>query len=189
MTQTLAPQTRKPRADALRNREKILEIARAAFEKEGVNISMDAVAKQAGVGAGTLYRNFPNRPALVAAVLESQGMGAPEPAADSLARGEDSLEVLKIWLRATARWFGTYEGLAEPMRTAVDEASSPLGMACQDVISQLDTLLAAAQADGYVREDVTGKDLYLAILGIAWAAQHSDEPERLFDLLASGWLR
>lgn len=188
MTETPAPQTRKPRADALRNREKILEVAREAFEKDGVNISMDAVAKQAGVGAGTLYRNFPNRSALVAAVLEAQGMGAPEPAADSLARGEDSLEVLKTWLRATASWFGTYEGLTEPMRTAVDEASSPLGMACHDVIGQLDTLLAAAQADGSVRADVTGKDLYLATLGIAWAAQHSDEPKRLFDLLAGGWL-
>lgn len=188
MTEIPASQTRKPRADALRNREKILEVAREAFEKEGVNISMDAVAKQAGVGAGTLYRNFPNRSALVAAVLEVQGLGAPEPAADSLARGESALEALRAWLDTTAKWFQTYDGLTDPMRQAVDEATSPLGMACHNVIAQLDQLLAAAQQEGSVRPGVTGRDLYLATLGIAWAAQHSDEPERLFDLLASGWL-
>ncbi|WP_237224239.1 TetR/AcrR family transcriptional regulator [Rothia nasisuis] len=188
MTEKTPTAARKPRADAVRNREKILEVASAAFEQDGVNISMDAIARQAGVGAGTLYRNFPNRSALIAAVLETRGVQAPESAADSLARGESALEALRAWLDATAKWFQTYEGLTDPMRQAVEEATSPLGMACHNVIAQLDQLLAAAQQEGNVRPGVTGRDLYLATLGMAWAAQHSDNPDALYDLLARGWL-
>lgn len=188
MTEKTPTAARKPRADAVRNREKILEVASDAFEQDGVNISMDAIARQAGVGAGTLYRNFPNRSALIAAVLEARGVHAPEPAADSLARGESALEALQAWLDATAKWFQTYDGLTDPMRQAVDEATSPLGMACHNVIAQLDQLLAAAQQEGSVRPGVTGRDLYLATLGMAWAAQHSDNPDALYDLLARGWL-
>ncbi len=64
--------SRKPRSDAQRNRERILEIAREAFTRSGVNVSLDDVAKQAGVGAGTLYRHFPTRDALLAAVYQSE---------------------------------------------------------------------------------------------------------------------
>lgn len=188
MTEKTPTAARKPRADAVRNREKILEVASTAFEQDGVNISMDAIARQAGVGAGTLYRNFPNRSALIAAVLETRGVHAPEPAADSLARGESALEALRTWLDATAKWFQTYDGLTDPMRQAVEEATSPLSMACHNVIAQLDQLLTAAQQEGSVRPGITGRDLYLATLGMAWAAQHSDNPDALYDLLARGWL-
>ncbi|ORC16086.1 hypothetical protein A7979_05640 [Rothia nasimurium] len=188
MTEKTPTAARKPRADAVRNREKILEVASAAFEQDGVNISMDAIARQAGVGAGTLYRNFPNRLALIAAVLETRGVQAPDSATDVLTRGESALEALRAWLDATAKWFQTYEGLTDPMRQAVDEATSPLGMACHNVIAQLDQLLVAAQDEGSVRPGVTGRNLYLATLGMAWAAQHSDSPDALYDLLARGWL-
>lgn len=179
-----APSLKRPRADALKNRQKILEVASSAFEESGLDVSMEAIAKRAGVGAGTLYRNFANRQALVAAVLEERGLGAPATAEQA---SLNSGEILENWLTALGEWFSTYEGLTEPMRQAVEEYSSPLGMKCQDVIFNLDTHLQAAQKDGYAREGVSGQDLYLSVLGVAWAAQHSEDPQRLYQLLASGW--
>ncbi|GAA1753083.1 hypothetical protein HF984_01805 [Rothia terrae] len=74
------------------------------------------------------------------------------------------------------------------MRRAVEEAQSPLGMKCYDVIAQLDDLLQEAKAEGAIKDGVTGRDLYLATLGLAWVAQHSEDPKRLYELLARGWM-
>ncbi|MEX3610894.1 helix-turn-helix domain-containing protein [Rothia sp. LK2588] len=178
---------RRPRADAARNRQKILDVAATVFEDDGLSISMDAIAKKAGVGAGTLYRNFPNRESLVAAVLAERGLRKPDVPVEALSNGKDSLAALTVWLKALGDWFATYEGLTDPLRRAVDEYNSPLSMQCQDVIAELDALLAVARADGYVRESVSGRELYLATLGMAWATQHSAEPEVFFELLATGW--
>ncbi|MBM7050588.1 MULTISPECIES: TetR/AcrR family transcriptional regulator [unclassified Rothia (in: high G+C Gram-positive bacteria)] len=179
--------TKKPRADAVKNRQKILDVARISFETDGVNISMDAIAKAAGVGVGTLYRNFPNRETLIAAVLDEKTVKAPDITPEITSDPAASLQALTAWLRALADWFATYEGLTEPMRRAVEEYNSPLNMQCQDVIAQLDALLEPVQRAGLVRPEVTGRELYLATLGMAWAAQHSENPEVLYELLATGW--
>lgn len=120
-----------------------------------------------------------------AAVLEERGLGAP--AFDATAQ-ETSLYKLTAWLESLANWFTTYEGLTDPVRRAVEEAQSPLGMKCYDVIAQLDDLLQEAKAEGATKDGVTGRDLYLATLGLAWAAQHSEGPKRLYELLARGWM-
>ncbi|WP_343947519.1 hypothetical protein [Rothia terrae] len=101
---------------------------------------------------------------------------------------ETSLYKLTAWLESLANWFTTYEGLTDPMRRAVEEAQSPLGMKCYDVIAQLDDLLQEAKAEGAIKDGVTGRDLYLATLGLAWVAQHSEDPKRLYELLARGWM-
>lgn len=178
---------RRPRADAARNRQKILDVAVTTLESDGMNFSMDAIAKAAGVGVGTLYRNFSTREDLIAAVLAEQGLKQPQVVEKALENGADSLAVLEEWLRALGDWFATYEGLTDPLRRAVDGYNSPLSMQCHDVIAQLDTLIEPARREGYVKDGVNGRDLYIATLGIAWATQHSDHPAVLFELLAQGW--
>ncbi|MBP3089126.1 TetR/AcrR family transcriptional regulator [Corynebacterium sp. sy017] len=176
---------RKTRADAQKNRQRILEVAAQAFDEKGVEVPMETIAKRAGVGAGTLYRHFPNREALVAAVLAEKEEAAIL-AAD--AAGTNSLECLFAQVHALGQWFGTYKGLTEPMRSAVSQTTSPLGMQCHDVISVLDDLIQQAREDGYIRPGVTGRDIYLLTLGTAWAAQHVDDPEPLYELMAHGWM-
>lgn len=184
MTESKAENSRKPRSDAQKNRQKILDVASQLFDHGQLDISMGTLAQKAGIGPGTLYRNFPNREALIAAVLEEKGLSAPIfPEAEE----QSALEKVMAWLESLARWFTTYEGLTDPMRRAVEEAQSPLGMKCYDVIAQLDGLLEEARAEGAIKDGVTGRDLYLSTLGIAWAAQHSDDPARLYRLLAEGW--
>lgn len=187
MSEKPATTQRRPRADALRNRQKIMAAAVAALEQDGATFSMDAIAKAAGVGTGTLYRNFATREELIAAALNEQGLCPPQISEETLASGRDSLAAIEEWLRTLGTWFTTYEGLTDPLRAAVDSYNSPFSMQCQDVIAQLDALIAPAQKDGLIREGVTGRDLYMATLGMAWAAQHTDAPGTLHTLLAQGW--
>ncbi|WP_083940829.1 TetR/AcrR family transcriptional regulator [Schaalia vaccimaxillae] len=178
---------RKLRADAARNRRKVLDAAAAALEEHGVGFSMEAVARKAGVGAGTLYRNFSTRDDLVAAVLEDQGMSAPNIDPRSIGSGLDAVTALDQWLAVLARWFTTYEGLTGSLQRAVDSPQSPLSMQCHEVIARLDELIDLARADGLIQPKVTGRDLYLAALGLAWAAQHGGESDHFLELFALGW--
>src|SRR6266851_10373610 len=93
----LQPVNRKPRADAQRNRERILKIAKEAFTRSGANISLDDVAKRAGVGAGTLYRHFPTREALLEEVYRSEveKLAAAE---REFARTMPPIEALRAWM-------------------------------------------------------------------------------------------
>jgi AcrR family transcriptional regulator len=89
------PVRRKPRTDAQRNRERILEVAKEAFSRRGANASLDDIAKEAGVGAGTLYRHFPTRDALIEAVYRTE--------VEKLAAAERSSEVPRSCMKVLAR--------------------------------------------------------------------------------------
>src|SRR6266566_6878160 len=91
------PAGRKPRSDAQQNRERILEVAKAAFTQFGADASLDDIAKQAGVGAGTLYRHFPSREALIEAVYrtEVERLAAAE---RTLAETMPPIEALRAWM-------------------------------------------------------------------------------------------
>src|SRR5258705_3566628 len=89
--------TRKPRTDAQRNRERILEVAKEAFTRSGANASLDDVAKEAGVGAGTLYRHFSTRDALIAAVHRAE-VGKLASSAEKVSRKPSSLQGLRTWM-------------------------------------------------------------------------------------------
>ena len=183
--------TRPIRADARRNRARIVEIAELAFTDGGLDVSRDAIAKWAGVGAGTLYRHFPTRDALVAAVLENH---QPDLSAEAEVIQNDSVDsgaALERWLDAVSRWMRAYEGLPEPLRTALGEQDSPLRLTCQEVIDTTGEFLQAAQKDGHAREGLTGRNLYLATLAAAWAlgtpSADGSTGHELDDLLRSGW--
>lgn len=182
---------RPPRADALRNRSHILEVAGQAFADEGIDISMDSIAKRAGVGPGTLYRHFPTRDALLAALLEVHFAYLDE--ARALIQSEESEPRIALdrWIEALGTWMNAYEGLPEPLRAAWSQPSSVLRPTCQSLVDASSVFLEAAQRNGDARPSLTGRDIFLAALAIAWAGANTgganDTRRALRDVLRTGW--
>jgi len=183
--------TRAPRADAQRNRDHILGVAEQYFAEHGVSGSLDAIAKRAGVGAGTLYRHFPNREALLAALLTVRDdalVARREALRDS---SVDAGDGLAGWLAAVTDWAGAFDGLPEPLRAATTTNASPLSMTCHGFITTTEEFLQAAQRAGSARGDVRARDLFLAALATSWVrgAAMADETSAtgLAALTRSGW--
>ncbi|WP_246872615.1 TetR/AcrR family transcriptional regulator [Rhodococcus sp. DMU1] len=180
------------RADAARNKEKILAVARQCFAEQGLEVSLDSVAKRAGVGAGTLYRHFPGREALVAELLDAE-MGALEQnfvsLRDSDLRVEEKLE---RWSHELRRWMTSYAGLPEPLREALDGGSGALTVGCDVVIGWTEEIVQEAKAAGVVKDFVTGREFYRATLGLAWVATAAGvrggaEADGLHRMAREGW--
>ncbi|MBE8474967.1 TetR/AcrR family transcriptional regulator [Streptomyces justiciae] len=185
-------QGRKPRADVQRNRAALLEAAQRHFLKYGVGTSLEAVAKEAGVGPGTLYRHFPTREALLAAVLQtrSEELVARQ---EEIARLGDADKALEQWLRALEEYFSAFSGLPEPLMAAAraQDPDNPLTLPCDIVISATEEYVRAAQQTGYVRASVQGHDLFLAAISVAWlkgaGAAEEESLERVRALIVAGY--
>lgn len=180
------------RADATRNRAQILEVARQMFKAQGLNVSMDSIAKLAGVGSGTLYRHFPTRDALLATLLLEEHYAQLQQTRIDIAKDEpDAGRALDLWIRALGRWMNAYDGLPEPIRLAWMQPDSALGPACQKLIEATDAFLVAAQLAGQARKSVSGRDLFLGALAIAWASRPSTADNNtqaaLYEVIHSGW--
>lgn len=182
---------RKPRADVQRNRATLLETAQRHFLRHGVGTSLEAVAKEAGVGPGTLYRHFPTREALLAAVLQtrSKEFAVRQVAVEQLG---DPAEALEQWLRAMEEYLSAFSGLPEPLMAAAraQEPDNPLTIPCDTLITATDQYVHAAQLAGHVRASVQGYDLFLAACSVAWIKGTGAEGEaldRLRMLIASGY--
>ena len=182
--------TRRPRTDARRNRTRILEVAEEFFAEAGITGSLDALAKRAGVGAGTLYRHFPNRDALLAALLQARNeeLGAQ---LEALRQEADAAVALEHWLDALGEWVTAFDGLPDPLRAALSQESSPLAITCQGFIETTEEFLGAAQREGAARSWVRGRDLFLAALAAAWVrgAAMADEAsaQAVREMIRSGW--
>lgn len=182
------------RADAARNKKMILAVARQCFAEQGLEVSLNTVAKRAGVGAGTLYRHFPGREALVAEVLHAE-MGSLERSFVSLRDSHLGVEErLERWSDELRRWMTSYAGLPEPLRAALDGGSGALTVGCEVVIDWTDELVREARAAGVVEDFVTGRDFYRATLGLAWVAAASGvaagpEADALHRMARDGWRR
>lgn len=161
------------RADAVRNRQKILVAARESFIEDGVEASLDAIAKRAGIGPGTLYRHFRNRNALLAELLSSELGNLAETYATLKRASFGPGDRLSRWMMALVEYMTSYEGLPDPLRAALSEPSSALSLRCEVVIGWTEELISAAKGDGVVKDFVTGHDFYRAALGAAWAASGS----------------
>ncbi|MGM5068674.1 TetR/AcrR family transcriptional regulator [Rhodococcus qingshengii] len=190
MTQS-APAGRKLRADASKNRARILEVAELVFAREGVEGAMDAIAKEAGVGPGTLYRHFPTRDALLAELLSTRDY-ALRASLDAIeAEGGDSAEALERWLAALSEWASAFEGLPEPLREALKGETSPLALTCGGLIDTTESFLASAQRDGLARKDVGGRELFLSVLASVWVSSarlaDSSSAPALRSLIKLGW--
>ncbi|MFF2732839.1 TetR/AcrR family transcriptional regulator [Streptomyces sp. NPDC058008] len=182
---------RRPRTDKQRNRTHILEVAEEFFAEHGITGSMDAIAKRAGVGPGTLYRHFPNREALLAALLQARDEELELRRAAIQREETDSSAALTQWLDSLGEWVTAFDGLPEPLRAALTENTSPLAITCQGFITATEEFLHAAQRDGGAQSWVRGRDLFLSTLATAWvrSAAMADEssPRALNALMRSGW--
>ncbi|MEV7871412.1 TetR/AcrR family transcriptional regulator [Streptomyces sp. NPDC088124] len=184
-------QGRKPRADVQRNRAALLEAAQRHFLRDGVGTSLEAVAKEAGVGPGTLYRHFPTREALLAAVLQSR-TAELEARREDIAGIDDAGTALTQWLRAMEDYLSAYSGLPEPLMAATraQDPDNPLTVPCDELIATTDEHVRAAQRAGHVRPSATGYDLFLTACSVAWikgAGATTESVDRLRSLIAHGY--
>jgi AcrR family transcriptional regulator len=182
------PASRKPRADAQRNRERILEIAREAFTRSGVNVSLDDVAKQAGVGAGTLYRHFPTRDALLVAVYQSEVeklAGAQRKFAETM----PPIEALRAWMLLFVDYIAAKQIIAPALNTMVG-GPSKLFVATGDLVKgAIHALVQRAIESGDIRPDLEPLDLLRALIGVSNVASAPDWRQsagRLVEILIKG---
>jgi AcrR family transcriptional regulator len=182
---------RRPRTDAQRNRAHILEVAERYFAEHGVAGSMDAIAKRAGLGPGTLYRHFPTRDALLAALLEARNEELDARRQAILREETDATEALARWLDAVIEWVTAFDGLPEPLRAALSEEGSPLALTCQGFITATEHFLGAAQRHGGAQPRVRARDLFLSALATGWASgaamADASSAQALRAMLRSGW--
>jgi len=185
-----SPQTaaRKPRADAQRNRERILEIAKKAFTRSGVNISLDDVAKQAGIGAGTLYRHFPTREALLEAVYrtEVEKLAAAE---RELAETLSPIEALRAWMLLFVDYIAAKQIIAPALNTSVGGPSKLFDSSGALVKGAINSLVGRAIESGDIRRDLDPLDLLRALVGVSNVASTPDweqSAKRLVQILILG---
>ncbi|MFE0751055.1 TetR/AcrR family transcriptional regulator [Gordonia sp. NPDC058843] len=182
MTSASAP-AKPMRADARRNYEKVVATAAEAFRESGIDTSLDDIAKRAGVGAGTLYRHFPSREALVAAAMRQDNAALVESA--QTGDREEPGERLVDWVRALARHIGAYQGLPEIIIAAAGDPESPLYTSCADIRVAGADILGAAQRSGGIRTDLTVDELFTLANMIA-LGRNCVESQRLLELVIEG---
>ena len=180
--------TRRPRADAVRNRERVLEAAKIVFSAGGKEASLDAVARQAGVGIGTLYRHFPTREALYEAVYRREVEHLAD-LAETLKNGPSPSQALRVWLRSNVEFIATKKGMSAALALAA-QASSELSAYSFDRLTRaVGMLLDRAIAAGEIRADIGPADLLRALIGMCYL---HDQPgwqqtvQRLLEVFVDG---
>jgi AcrR family transcriptional regulator len=179
---------RKPRADAQRNRERILKTAKHAFTQSGTNASLDDIAKEAGVGPGTLYRHFPTREALLEGVyrIEVEKLAG---AAQELVETMAPLEALRAWMLLFVDYIATKKIIAPALNAAVGGSSDVVEASHAPVHEAVRTLVKRAVKRGALRKDIDPVDLLRALVGVAYLESSPDwqhSARRLVDILIAG---
>lgn len=178
----------RPRADAVRNRERLVAEARRFFSAGGATVPLDAVAQAAGVGVGTLYRHFPTREALVEAVYRSE-LDALAAEAEPLLAAHPALDALRIWMDRYALFVAAKHAMRDALRIALTSptASRPETRArVRDIVARF---VAAGAADGTIRADVEPDDVTVCLAGaVLMTATSTDAGQlsRLLNLLLDG---
>jgi AcrR family transcriptional regulator len=157
---------RKPRADSLRNRDLLLASAKAAFGEQGADAPLEDIARRAGVGIGTLYRHFPTREALVAAVYarEIEQLAA---SADALLAERDAGEALDAWLNLLIDYMATKRVVAPALRADPGEGSKLYASSGATILSTLQRLTQAAHTAGAIRPDIGFEDILQMMSGLS----------------------
>jgi AcrR family transcriptional regulator len=179
---------RKPRTDAQRNRERILRVAKRAFAKAGANTSLDDIAKAAGVGAGTLYRHFPTRDALIEGVYrtEVEKLAAAE---RKFAETMPPIDALRTWMRLFVDYIATKQIIAPALNTFVGGPTKLYEGSRDQIQGAIDALVKRAIRSGDIRSDLDPFDLLRALIGVSNVASGPDwqqSARRLVDILISG---
>ena len=191
MTHQPAIEKRKPRADAIRNRERVLEAAKMVFSQGGPEASLEAVARRAGVGIGTLYRHFPTREALYEAVYRREVEQLVE-LAKHLETKIAPAEALRRWLRAGVEFMATKKGMAVALAMAAHGSSELVAYSLDRLTWAVGELLRRAAAAGEIRADIDPEDLLRALVGMCYAYDGTAwQPKvlRLIDVFIDGLRR
>ncbi|MDW1362639.1 TetR/AcrR family transcriptional regulator [Klebsiella pneumoniae] len=161
------------RADARKNYDLLIEVARDVFVEQGAEASLRDIARRAGLGMGTLYRHFPNRDSLLEALLRSR------------------FAALLEWLAESVAFTHQHRGIIAPLMSAIDDPESALHSACVALRAAGTSLLTRAQQAGQARPDLSGDELFDLIAALAWLREqpsHAPRAERILAVLADAIL-
>jgi AcrR family transcriptional regulator len=187
-----APRSSRVRVDAQRNRARLIEVARSAFvtstHATAAPVSLEAIAREAGVGIGTLYRHFPTREALIEAVYRTEldGVLAQAPV---LLGEHDPVPALRSWMDAYAAFVTAKRGMAESLRSLLQAGTITSSQTRQRVTDTIQTFLDAGVHAGSLRADVRADDVAASLVGVFLATPdpaQSDQAGRMLDLLVAG---
>jgi AcrR family transcriptional regulator len=176
---------RRPRADAERNRARLLDAARAAFASGQAAVTLEQVARDAGVGIGTLYRHFPTREALVEALYRKELADLCAGAGDLL-KAHPPERALRLWMDQFADYVTAKREMADALRAVYASGAVSVSQARAELAVAVKAILDAGAADGTLRADVRPDDVVAMVVGIFTAtsvAGGREQLERMFDLV------
>lgn len=172
----------RPRADARRNREKLLVAARTAFAAADDTTPLEGIARAAGVGVGTLYRHFPTREALVEAVYAAE-LEDVTASASALLRTSAPDVALRAWMDCYARFVATKRGLLDTLMAGWASGRIATPTTRERITAAIADLLAAGARDGSLRADVEADDVTTLLLGVFLSTGAGADPDRVARLL------
>ena len=186
--QAAAGADRRMRADAQRNRELLLAAAVKAFSTEGTEVTLEAIARDAGVGIGTLYRHFPSREALVDAAYRSE-LARLCDAVPGLLESMPADQAMRTWMDQFIEYMSAKRGMSGALRMVIASGGNPFAESRSRLLAAFSALMNAGAADGTMRADLDPADLLASMSGVSLAVgepSQRDQAGRLLDLLMDG---
>ncbi|MER6184923.1 MULTISPECIES: TetR/AcrR family transcriptional regulator [unclassified Streptomyces] len=181
--------TRGLRADARRNRERLLEVAARAFSETGTDASLEAIAKDAGVGIGTLYRHFPTREALLEAAYRNELARVCDSVTELLAQLPPD-QAMRRWMDLFIDYLATKQGMADALKAVIASGDEdPFAESLDRISTAISTLLHAGAEVGVLRSDVDPLDVGFSLGGVLLITSDKglrDRAGRMLDLLLDG---
>ncbi|NLU77395.1 TetR/AcrR family transcriptional regulator [Micromonospora sp. HNM0581] len=180
--------TRPLRADAQRNRHRLLEAAVRAFSSHGADVTLEQIARDAGVGIGTLYRHFPTREALVEAAYRNELERLCDSAAELLEELPPEAAT-RAWMDLFIDYLSTKREMADALRLVIAAGTNPFAQSRDRLLTALTRLLAAGATTGTIRPDVDPGDVLAGLSGVSLVAggrEQRDQARRLLNLLMDG---
>ena len=191
MKRKATAQARKPRADSARNRQLLMDAAKAGFSEVGLNVSLEEIARRADVGIGTLYRHFPSREAVVEAVYRREVEHLAD-AVPQLLETSPAGEALHKWMHLFVDYIATKRLIAPSLGAAAGRTSTLYATSAELITRAISTLVKRAVASGDVRKDIDPPDLLRALVGVSYGnpdAGWEASARRLIDILMDGLRR
>ena len=180
------------RADAQRNRDRIVEVAREVFRERGYDASLDLVAKRAGVGPGTLYRHFPNRESLLDAIMQSWVERVDEAAEKALAHEGSPRDLLLAWFEEYVRLISLHKGGPAKITSAMGDQKSPIVTKCQTLTAATQRVVDRLEAEHALREHIEAVQMCRLVGGVAAVADNANLDQTavrpLLEVIADGML-
>ena len=181
------------RADAQRNYDRIVEVARHVFREQGYDASLDLIAKQAGVGPGTLYRHFPTRDALLDAIMQSWVARVDEAADKALVHEGPPRDQLLAWFEEYVALISLHKGGPAKITSAMGDPDSPIHTKCQVLTRASDRVFDRLREQDALRDGVETLQVIRLVGGVATIADtgglDADSVRPLLEVVADGLVR